>query len=575
MTCAAAGCERGGPPGQQGAESALGERDEKTCQREFVVGDCAVRPGTNEIVRHGETLHVEPKSMEILAHLIARRGEVVGREELLDKIWPGVHVGDDSLTAAIIKIRRALADDARDPQYIETIPKRGYRLIAPVQESGPAFAQAVGPAVSRGLSRRLAFAAIAVLAVAAAGTAAVWRWAETPADNEAKITAQSQHRAAIGVAPFVNASHDASQDYLARGIADSILTDLAQAPDLSVRHYDPARAGKRPPEFDYLLEGSVLRSGDVIRIESRLLNVKSGRVLNSLRFDRPFADLLTVEDEIRAHILEKLKRGISTAEHSRKARGYTENLAAYDLFLKAQRALLVRTRETNLTARGLYRQAIGKDPNFARAYGGLALTYAAEYRNGWVRDRQTALAAALRYARTAIGIAPGLPEQLWVVGYVNTQQRKYDEGRTALQKAIDIDPGFADAYALSGGIETYRGNPAQTVPLLRKALRLNPDAGYLYFLLLARAYYFLGDFEQAEINLKEALSRNPENIEVHLYRAATLLRLNKADDAAWEAEEVKSIEPDFSLEVWSAAYPMARGKQLDSLLVDLRKAGVS
>ena len=93
--------------------------------------------------------------------------------------------------------------------------------------------------------------------------------------------------------------------------------------------------------------------------------------------------------------------------------------------------------------------------------------------------------AALKYAKTAIGIAPDLPEQHWVVGYVNTQQRKYDEGRAALQKAIDIDPGFADAYALSGGIETYRGNPAETVPLLRKAIRLNPHAGYLYFLLLA------------------------------------------------------------------------------------------
>ncbi len=318
-----------------------------------------------------------------------------------------------------------------------------------------------------------------------------------------------------------------------------------------------------------------MRSGNVIRIDSRLVEVKSGKVLYSLRFDRPFADLLTIEDAIREHVLKKLKHSISAVEHSRKAHGYTENVAAYDLFLKAQRALLVRTREINLAARGLYRQAIDKDPNFARAYGGLALTYAAEYRNGWVKDRQAALSAALTYAKTAIGIAPNLPEPLWVVGYVNTQQRKYDEGRAALQKAIDIDPGFADAYALSGGIETYRENPARTIPLLRKALRLNPNGGYLYFLLLARAYYFLSDFEQAGINLKEAISRNPQNVEAHLYRAATLVRMNKAGDAAWEAEEVKIIEPGFNLNVWSTAYPMARGNQLDLLLADLRKAGFS
>ena len=553
----------------------MGEREEQTGGSELVVGDCVVRLSTNEIVRDGETLRLEPKSMEILAYLIARRGEVVSREELHEQVWPDVYVGDDSLTAAIIKIRRALADDARNPQYVETIPKRGYRLIAPVHETGATFAEGANPALSQRRSRRLALAVFAILAVALVVTGTAFYWPTSPTKIEAKIAAQSQDRVAIGVAPFVNASRDAAQDYLARGIANSILTDLAQAPDLAVRQYDPARAGDTSPAFDYLLEGSVLRSGDVIRIDSRLVDVKSGRVLNSLRFDRPFADLLTIEDEIRENILEKLKRGISTAEHSRKARGYTENLAAYDLFLKAQRALLVRTRETNLTARTLYRQAIDKDPNFARAYGGLALTYAAEYRNGWVENRQAALGAALKYAKTAIGIAPDLPEQHWVVGYVNTQQRKYDEGRAALRKAIDIDPGFADAYALSGGIETYRGHPAETVPLLRKAIRLNPHAGYLYFLLLARAYYFLGDFEQAEINLKEALSRNPQNVEAHLYRAATLLRLNKADDAGWEADEVRNIEPDFNLNVWSNAYPMARGRQLDLLLSDLRKAGFS
>ena len=553
----------------------MGERDEQTGGSEFVVGDCVVRPDTNEIVRDGETLHLEPKSMEILAYLMARRGEMVSRDELLDRVWPEVHVGDDSLTAAIIKIRRALADDARDPKYVETIPKRGYRLIAPVRETGVTFAEGIQPAPSTTSPWRLPLAAFALLAVAVAVAATAFYWPENSTNNEARTSAQTQDRVVIGVAPFVNASRDTAQDYLARGIADSILTDLSQVPGLAVRHQDPARAGDTPPNFDYLLEGSVLRSGDVIRIDSRLVDVKSGQVLYSLRFDRPFADLLTIEDEIRENVLAKLTHGISAAEHSRKARGYTENVAAYDLFLRAQRALLIRTRETNLTARTLYRQAIDKDPNFARAYGGLALSYAAEYRNGWVKDRKTALGAALKYAKTAIGIAPDLPEQHWVVGYVNTQQRKYDEGRTALQKAIDIDPGFADAYALSGGIETYRGNPAETVPLLRKAIRLNPDAGYLYFLLLARAYYFLGDFEQAEINLKEALARNPQNVEAHLYRAATLLRLNKSDDAAWETEEVKSIEPGFSLDVWSNAYPMARGKQLDLLLTDLREAGFS
>ena len=559
------------------AGGTVGAQDEDCAMADVELGDCVVRPATNEILRGGRTFHLEPKSMEVLAYLIAHRGEVVSRDDLHGQVWADIHVGDNSLTGAIIKIRRALADDARNPEYVETIPKRGYRLIAPIRDIGPATVrqpQAVRLPPRHG--RRTAPAVAALVSMLAVAALAVW-WFAFSASDVAGPRTRSGGRVVIAVAPFVNAGRDAAQDYLARGIAETILTDLVRAPDLAVRRHDPGRTGDDAdaPGFDYLLEGSVLRSGDTIRVVSRLVDAESGEVLNAFRFDRPFADLLAIEDEIRDSVLDKLRRGISSAEHSRKARGYTENVAAYDLFLKAQRELLIRTRDANLAARALYRQAIASDPNFARAYGGLALTYAADYRNGWAEDRPTALDAALKYAGTALGIAPGLPEQHWVVGYVRTQQRKYDEARAALQKAIEIDPGFADAYALSGGIETYRGNPAQTLPLLREALRLNPDAGYLYFLLLARAYYFLGDFEQAQINLEEALGRNPENVEVHLYRAATLLRLDRLDDAAWEAEEVNSIEPGFRLERWSASYPMARGEQLDLLLSDLRKAGFS
>ena len=561
--------------GRLGLDNTVDSRDEDTGMADFAVGDCVVRPATNEIVRDGETLHLEPKSMEVLAYLVAHAGEVVSREELHERVWPDVYVGDDSLTGAIIKIRRSLADDARNPGYVETIPKRGYRLIAPVRQIGPSVTDESRPAPAGVMPRSFRRAGFASLVVLAFVIAAAFLLARNPSNNEAARHAQSQDRVVIAVAPFVNVGRDADYDYLAHGIADSILTDLARATDLAVRHYDPERTSGASPAPDYLLEGSVLRSGDTIRVDSRLVEIESGRVLYSLRFDRPFNDLLTIEDEIRDNVLEKLKHGINAAEHSREARGYTDNVAAYDLFLRAQRALLIRTRQTNLAARTLYRHAIAADPNFARAYGGLALTYAAEYRNGWASDPQGALANALRFAGTAIGIAPDLPEQHWVVGYVKTQQRQYDDARAALKTAINLDPEFADAYALSGGIETYRGNPVETVPLLREALRLNPEAGYLYFLLLARAYYFLGDFEQARINLDEAISRNPENVEAHLYLAATLLKLDQADDAAWETEEVNNIEPGFTLESWSASYPMARGRQLDLLLADLRRAGFS
>jgi DNA-binding winged helix-turn-helix (wHTH) protein/TolB-like protein/Tfp pilus assembly protein PilF len=552
----------------------VGEKDLQSGVTEYEIGACIVRPARNEVVRDGEIVHLEPKSMEVLLLLIARDGEVVSRDELLDLVWPGVHVGDDSLTSAIIKIRRALGDSARNPRYVETIPKRGYRLLSPASEIAEGNGEESRPATQRGRSPFLPALMITALLVTA-GIAAAFTWLPgLPQKPVAGLPTPAHDKIAIAVAPFVNASRDADQDYLARGIGDSILNDLARVSEFSVRQGGPVDAERDgSPGFEYLLEGSVLRSNDTIRVNSRLVDAKSGEILLSLRLDRPFVDLLTIEDDIRDGILDKLARRISSTEHSRKARGYTENVEAYDIFLRAQSQLLVRTLETNLAARAQYHEAIRRDPNFARAYGGLALTYAAEYRNGWADDPNGALESALRYAETAIGMAPELPEQHWVVGYVKTQHRLYDEARAALHRAIDLDPEFADAYALSGGIETYRGNPAETVPLLREAIRLNPDAGYLYFLLLARAYYFLGDFEQAEINLDEAIARNPENVEAHLYLAATLLRLQQTDDASWETEEVYSIEPDFRLDVWSASYPMARGKQLDGFLADLRESG--
>ena len=539
---------------------------------ELRLGEATVRPDTGEVRSRNGVSHLEPKSMAVLLYLIERHKEVISREELLDAVWPGIHVGDDSLTAAIIKIRRALGDDARDPSHIETIPKRGYRLISPLCDSDSddpsTYAVVTKPKVA--VSGKWLLPALAILvAILGIAISATLSSKGAPELQDSPVDAL----AVIEVTPFSNVSGDSDQEYLAVGISDTILNDLANNSGLSVRQNLESASPLK--QADYILQGSVARTEDNIRIVARLLDGEDGNVLKALQFDEKFDDLLAIEDEIRKNVLTEIAGTIDARVRSRRARGYTENLAAYDLFLQAQSQLLVRTASTNSVARDLYRDAIAADETFARAYGGLALSYAAEYRNGWVEDGNQALENAMKFAQTAVGISPNLPEQHWVIGYVLTQQRDFVEAESHLKRAIDISPGFADAYALLGGIETYRGNPASTIPLLHDALRKNANAGYLYFLLLARAYYFLGDYEQAHINLSEALGRNPENVEAHLYLAATLLHLNRIDEAEWEAMEVLGIEPEFSLQSWSANYPMARGAQLEKLLADLRLAGLS
>jgi tetratricopeptide (TPR) repeat protein len=157
---------------------------------------------------------------------------------------------------------------------------------------------------------------------------------------------------------------------------------------------------------------------------------------------------------------------------------------------------------------------------------------------------------------------------------VSTQQRQHEDAIALLRKAISLDPSFADAYALMGGINTYVGRPEETLGAIRTAIKLNPDAGYLYYLLLGRAYFFLGDWEQARINLHEALARNPSNLEARVYRAAVLESSGDHDGAAWEAEEIFALDANFMARDWLKTYPMTDPHQAVQLLSVLKNLGL-
>lgn len=523
--------------------------------RYLVLGH-VVTPATNEITFEDRAMRIEPKSMEVLVHLLDHAGQVVTRDELQDAIWADVVVGDDSLTNAIIKLRKAFGDDARNPRLIETIPKRGYRLIAvvsPADEPGPT-------------SRHMRIGAVAALAALCA-MLAIWLL-EDNAPPIASPTAALDHHIGVAVAPFRNLSGDPAQDYLAQGVEQTILTGLAGIPRIAAMHAGATAAAT------FRLEGSVHRSEDRLRIDTQLFDTESGIVVTTQRYERAFSDILAIQAEIETDIVSALALEIDLADRTAQSRGLTESIEAYDLFLQARSALLPRDRAGNLRARALYQRAIARDPNFARAYGGLALSYAADYRNGWSDNGPDVLERAMSMAETALGIQPNLPAQYWVVAYVETQRRNLPEAVAALDTALQLDPGYADAYALLGGVRTYEGKPEQSVPLLREAMRLRRDGGYLYFLLLGRAYYFLDDCDQALINLTEAVERNPANLETHIYLAGCLVRQGDGDGAEWEALEILGLDPEFLISGFFDTYPMLAHNQIAALSADLRSAGV-
>ena len=564
---------------------ALGERVAPLSSAALRVGEWRVDPDLNQISREQEVVHLEPKAMAVLVHLANRPGEVASRDALLAVVWPGVIVGDNALTQVIIKLRKALGDTAREPAYIQAISKKGYRLIATVDRSSVAALDLPEPqhatlsASRRGAPRWTS----AALAVAVIASGAVWYFQQEGENDAAPRRVESPTEPSriaalpiVIVKPLATTGENSQQSLIARAITADLVTDLSKVSSLRVasglEDPDQSQPGAEKARARYVLSGTVQREGERLRLHVHLTDIVADRQLWSQRFDRDASDLFAVQDDLVRSILAVLPVKVSEAETLRLAQRYTRNPEAYEYFLRGQAALLVRRRAQNELAREMYWKAIHSDPAFSRAYAGLAMTYALEYQQGW--DGNSALARALEFAETAVQMSPDMPEAHWAVGFVHTQRRQHDEALRNLDNALRLNPSYADAYALKGGIYTYIGRPVEGVPLARTAQRLNPDAGSLYFLVLGRAYYFLGDSEQARVNLDHALLRNSENLEARIYLAAVHWLAGERDAAEWQVNEIRTLEPAFKVRNWLASYPLTDPGQKERLVKALQEMGL-
>jgi DNA-binding winged helix-turn-helix (wHTH) protein/TolB-like protein len=557
----------------------------------FRIGPWSVEPKRDLLRRGTHLVRVEPKVMDILVYFAGRAGEVVSREELERDVWHGASVGYDAVTKTVTKLRQALGDDPRNPSYIQTVPKRGYRFVAvsertdPIQDQQPEALDRIRrpPGSPRPLLLVIALG-VAVLSLL------LYLWVLRPSDGRIGTPGDATTSSLLTdnvtatmprvlVLPFDVLGEDPEQMYLARGLRADLIGDLSKLSGLSVtsaesrREADDIKEAASPGAL-YEIWGGVQRAEDRIRAEVRLTDALSGRQLSIERYDQPFEDLFEVQQDIRSRLARALSVTLTEVEKHRVAHRYTRSVQAYDLFLRAQSHLMVRRKEENRRARDLYFEAIRQDPGFARAYAGLALTDAYAYRNQWSSDGAAALARALTMAETAAEIDPTLPEVHWALGYVKVQQRRHEEALAHLDEALRLDPGYADALALKGGIETYIGRPRRTIPLVRSAIQRNPGAGYLYYMILGRAYFFIDDQIQAVINLREAAMRNPEMLEVRVFLAAALELGGERQDAAWEAEEILAIHPDFVTGAWLENYPMTDRNQQHRLVATLSSLGL-
>jgi TolB-like protein/DNA-binding winged helix-turn-helix (wHTH) protein/Flp pilus assembly protein TadD len=548
----------------------------------FRVADWVADPATHRLHRGDTEVRLEPRVMALLACLANRAGELVTREELERQVWGRTVVGYDALTSSIIKLRKALGDDSRHPRFIETVSKKGYRLIAPVDAVAPSpESPASMPLARRVPSRRLLLAAglaLSILAIVAAVLVYSYR------GTNGRFLSNAADKPSIVVLPFGNLGNDPTQAYLSEGITADITTAISKLSGLFVVASASARNFPAPPGdvkqvaealgVRYVLDGNVRRTGDQLRVNAQLVDAATGFQIWAERYDREMKDVLDVQDDITAKIVNALSVELTEAERQRSARRYTINIEAYDEFLRGQSLYVRSTPEDNLQARALFQQAIDRDPGFARAYGAMALSYVDEFRFGWGKNPTTALTRAFELANRAVTLDDQLPQAYRALSYVYLHRREYPRSIDAIQRAIALDPNDADGRASLALSHMYNENYETAIRLLREVMQLNPHYPARYASALGHAYYFLGRHEDAVTALRDAIERNANLLQSHVFLTAALSRLGRNDEAVWAATQVRSLSPNFAAENVSGMFPIKDPAKQRALMDDLKRAGL-
>ena len=573
-------------------------------QEPFRVGEWYVDPDSGRLLREGVEVKLEPKVMQVLVFLAQHSGKVVSREALEAVVWAGMVVGYDALSGSIIKLRKALGDDSRHPQYIETVSKKGYRLIASVSEVGEDDADrqggnAANTQISGNLesaTNRITFTLIATSVILIA-VLLLWHFLVQAPVNKSQTTATANTAdkplitgkiskvPSVVVLPFKNLSDDPQQDYFSDGITDDIITDLSQVSSLrviarqSAYHYKDININlddvARELDVNYIVEGSVQKAGERIRINVQLTNVDKGSHIWADRFDSEVTNLFDIQDTITQRVIEAMYVTLSNQENKRIAIRTTNNFEAYDTFLLGQQHSKNRTQEGYDLTIDAYRRAIQLDPQYARAYGALAVTLTRGYRQQLTKlSFEEARERALKLAKKAIELDQSSPPVYWSLGYVHLFRKEYEEAEAAARQATNLSPNYADGYGLLAFISNWRGKAKDAARYIKKAIALNPYHTFDYPWNLGFAYYTLGRYDEASHALQQALVKNPSVLYPRLFLTACYVRLGQQDDAEWEIEQVKMQQPSPTLSLLANTLPFENQSQMIAFLDDLRKGGL-
>jgi TolB-like protein/DNA-binding winged helix-turn-helix (wHTH) protein len=581
----------------------------------LTVGAWQVNAVTGELRQGSELQRVEPKVAEVLVYLAQRAGQVVSRDELLTAVWPGVVVGDDALTQAVIKLRKALGDDAKRPAYIETLAKRGYRLIAPVSavhaptqdpidsptaaaepaqaapppREAPALASALPPTASaapaRPRRRALIGGSLAVLALAtvlAIGTLREWAWPIGAANTPPLTTAESLP--VIAVLPLVNSSGNPAREFFTDGVTDEIIHALGRYAGLrvisrnSVQQFKqreaPARVVSKELGARYVVTGSVRELDGQVRVAVELSDAQTARVLWSEHFDRQGGEVFAIQDSIVRNIAGALAVKVTKLESDRAATRPPRQREAYDLVLLARAQLAKADRAANRQGRALVAQARELAPDYAMAYVVESELEDQRANLGWVEDPAKGLQQAERAARHALSLNdPGANARAHAqLGRIHAIRGEIPLALAESERARALNPSDTFIAEVRADTLLWAGRSQEAVELMEGAIRLDP-AGRRSPVrhIIVGAYFAAERYPEALAACERALAEHPELPFLHTMRAAILAHAGRLEEARQSLAEVRRLQPNFPLAEFGNRFadPAVR----DRFQAALRKAG--
>jgi adenylate cyclase len=400
-------------------------------------------------------------------------------------------------------------------------------------------------------------------------------------ESEASIPAE---KPSIAVLPFDNLSGDPTQGYFADGITEDLTTDLSRISGLFVvarnssfsykgRSVD-VRTIARELGVSYILEGSVRRSGDQIRINAQLVDGRNGGHLWAERFDGALADVFALQDRVNRKIVTALQVSLTAADEKRFDQVETTSPEAYDLLLRGIEEYNRFTSETVALARDLFEQAAEFDRQYARAYANIALTHASEVNFQWTRNRAESIRLGLEFADRALAIDDSIPQIYLTRSILYLSQRQHLTALEAARRTIEVHPNYVDGQATMAFIQSYSGQLEPALESLARARKINPQGTGVYMAIEGRILFFLERYDEAARILEEALERNPAFDRIHLHLAAVNAELGRLDDAAWSVDEALAINPDISLTRERRESNYLNDSDIDHYVGALRKAGV-